>query len=764
MASSSRAFQVTLRRLAFALALAACGSSPRDVTGIRLVTTWTDVPVDQLEYKLTTQEGTLIAPVQRRPAQAGAALPSGSDVVIYLGDDRGGTTLTFEVRGYWIGHLVASGTLKYKVVARTVSSLHVLLVPGAGALGDGSPCKEGGQCMSGVCADGVCCDVPCTGTCHSCAAPGRQGTCSLVAEGVKHRDCADQGPETCGFDGACDGRGACRKQPAGTRCAVGRCSGSSITAAGACDGEGNCTSGPLVTCAPFSCDSSTEVPRCFDRCTTSADCVAGRECVNGSCGTKLNGASCMTGADCTSGFCVDGVCCDGACEGPCLSCAQTGSLGTCRNIAAGVPDPRRLCKDEGSSSCGYTGACDGSGGCARYPSGSICQAAACSGAVLLQSASRCDGLGNCQPGGQLTCAPFACTRGGCNGACATSADCAPGQVCDPATKSCGKKGQGQPCGAGTECATGFCVDGVCCNSDCLGGCRSCALGSSPGTCTNTPSGASDPRGTCKDLGKGACNNDGTCNGNGGCHHYPAGTNCGPGSCNVNTNTRTLPRSCDSEGSCVAGANVGCGAYKCNGETCLSACAGDGDCVPPATCIGGACGTRGTGSPCTQTSECTPLICVASVCQGKPSASACTIDAECASMHCTDGVCCAGTCGLCSACNIAPFVGFCHVLGPGGTDPRCTVDPASTCGHDGACDGLGGCRLYPGGSVCGAASCSGTVRNNPKTCDGSGHCQDNGTTACSPFTCNTGNNNCFASCNSAQQCAPGKVCGAGSSCQ
>jgi hypothetical protein len=771
MASSSRAFQVTVRRPAFTLALAlavaataTCGSPPKDITGIRLATTWTGVKIDQLEYKLTTQEGTLIAPIQRRPGRPSGALASGADIVVYLGDERGGTLLNYEVRGYLAGQLVASGTLvRQAIVARTVKRFEIALTPGMRARTDGAMCSDDGQCMSGVCADGVCCAGPCTGTCRSCAVPGWQGTCTFVPEGVKHPGCANQGPETCGFDGTCNGRGACRKQPAGTRCAAGRCSGSSIIAAGACDGDGNCLMGPRVTCAPFSCDGSSEVPHCFDRCTTSDDCVSGRECLGGSCGTKLNGASCSGAADCTSGFCVDGVCCESKCDGACLSCALPGAVGSCRFIADGVPDPRNVCHDQGPVSCGLTGACNGSGDCARYPIGTVCQPASCSTAVLLQSASRCDGLGNCQPGGQLTCAPFACASGACNGSCNGNADCAPGQVCDPISKSCGKKGLGQPCGAGTECASGFCVDGVCCNNDCQGSCRSCSLGSPPGTCTNTPAGASDPRRLCKDLGKSACNNDGTCNGNGGCHKYPVGTICGAGSCNVSSNTRTLPRTCDASGQCQAGASVSCGAYKCNGDVCLAGCGSDSDCVAPAMCIGGACGTRSTGSPCTQNSECSPLICAASVCQGKPPASACKNDSECASMHCVDGVCCDGACGPCSACNLNNFVGFCHPLGAGMSDSRCTTDPASSCQHDGACDGSGTCRVYPAGSVCGAATCSGSTRNNPRTCDGSGHCQDNGTTACSPFTCNTGANACFTTCTSVQQCAAGKICTPGGFC-
>jgi hypothetical protein len=750
--------------LAFALALAACGGSPRDVTALRVATTWTstDVHIDQLEFTVGVLKGATIVAPTRRPTQAASPLNSGDDVVIYLPEERGGQDIVCDVRGFWLGQVVAAGSVHRPLVARTVVAVEVHLIPGLRSRSNGATCADGGECMSAVCTDGVCCETACTGTCRSCAVPGRQGTCALVPEGVHHRDCADQGLETCGFDGTCDGKGACRKQPTGTRCAAGHCSGSSIIAAGACDGQGSCAMGPQVTCAPFSCDASAEIPRCFDRCDTADQCVSGRECLNNSCGTKQNGASCHDAADCTSGFCVDGTCCESDCKGACLSCAN--SSGACRFIPDGVPDPRGMCPDDGAFKCGRTGACNGNGGCARYPGGTVCQDPTCASGVLLQSPSRCDGLGSCIPGGQLTCAPFACSEGACNPICTTGADCAPGQVCDSATRSCGQKGTGQPCGAAGECASGFCVDGVCCNNACQGACRSCATGATPGTCANVSSGAADPRGSCKDQGKAACNTDGTCDGNGGCRHYPVGTVCGAGGCNVTTSIRTLPRSCDGSGTCAAGTTVSCGAYKCNGDVCFNACGSDEHCVAPATCIGGACGTRGSGSPCTQTSDCGTLVCVAGVCQGKSRGTACTGDGECASMHCASGVCCDGACSACNGCNVPGFVGFCHALAVGLPDARCATDPAASCHQDGACDGAGACRLYPAGAVCASASCAGTVRTNPKTCDGRGTCQDNGTAGCPPFTCNPATNNCFTTCTNAAQCAPGKTCGGGQVCQ
>jgi hypothetical protein len=758
---SSVAAMVAL--VAACASLAGCSRRAAEVTGVRIVTTWTDVTVDQLEFRVRDGAGALLTGPARRPAQPAGPLASGADVVIFFGEERGGTEVSCEVSGLLAGKSVATAHATTSLVARMVTTAQVALAPGGGALAEGAPCHEGAECGSGICADGVCCRTSCAGSCLSCNVAGKQGTCAPVPEGVKDPMCADQGAETCGFEGTCDGRGACRKYPAGTLCGSASCDGSNVTAAGACDGEGHCNKGPVVTCAPFSCDPSGTTPRCFSRCRGSDECVPGRVCVAGSCGSKSNGANCTAASECTSGFCADGVCCDFACDGPCLACAQPGSMGICRPVSEGVKDPRGLCNEETASSCGLTGACNGNGGCARYPNGTVCRPATCSGTIL-HSAGRCDGLGGCVAGGDLTCAPFGCAGGACNSVCARDQDCAPGQVCDPVAHSCGKKGQGQPCSVGTECQKGFCVDGVCCDSACQGPCRSCVLGQTPGRCTDTPAGAVDPRGSCKDLGASKCDTDGTCDGRRGCRKYPSGTVCGAGSCNATSNVRTLDQVCG-RGICSPGQTVSCGAYRCNGAICFNACSSDADCASPNSCIGGACTQRGMGAPCSQSAPCAaPLTCIGTTCQLKDQGSVCKIDGECSSGHCTDGVCCEnGPCPACQSCKVATFVGFCHPLASGTADSRCATDPATTCRQDGTCDGAGGCHLYAAGTVCGPASCAAQIRTNPRTCDGLGACQDSGTTDCAPFTCDPSSGNCFTSCSADDQCCCGK-CGNDNACK
>jgi hypothetical protein len=750
--------------LLFAAAFASCRRSPVQVTGLRVVAVWKDVEVDQLEFGLVDLEGNQLVAPQKRPTPP-RALTSPSDVVIYLGDHLGGSEVRCNIRAFAGERMVGFAQTTRHIIARSVVEARVTLTAGAGSKVPGGTCMTGGECESGLCVDGVCCQTECSGVCRSCAVPGKQGTCVPVPEGVKHRDCADQGAETCGFDGTCDGLGACRRHPTGTRCAAGACEGSRVVAAGACNGEGACVMGPVQTCAPFNCDARDGTPRCFSTCTSSAQCVPGRECVGGSCGKKQAGASCMDGVECSSGFCADGVCCDSACDGPCSSCAQVGSVGVCRAVPNGVRDPRGICQDGGAASCRTTGVCDGNGGCARYAAGTICKPPACTGPSAQTTASRCDGQGTCVQGGPLDCAPFACSAatGSCNSTCTRNEDCVTTIVCTG--RSCGKKGLGQPCESAAECNSNFCVDKVCCRDSCQGACRSCALSAMPGVCSLSLPGAPDPRGVCRDQGKSSCGTDGTCNGNGDCRRYAPGTVCAAGTCNAATNQRSLPSTCDSGGRCSPGAAVSCSPYRCNGAVCFSACGSDVDCVPPNTCIGGACGQRGIGASCSKATDCAaPFTCIGSVCQTKPLGDPCAAGNECTSGNCVEGVCCSSaSCGRCQSCRVSGAVGYCQPRKAGATDPMCAATPAAACGLDGTCDGAGNCRFHPAGTQCAPASCNGRERNRPDTCDGAGTCKDGGTTDCGPFLCNPATSDCFQSCTSNNQCCCGNMCRGNNTC-
>lgn len=59
---------------------------------------------------------------------------------------------------------------------------------------------------------------------------------------------------------------------------------------------------------------------------------------------QANGGSCSAGSGCLSTFCVTGVCCDQACNGPDDVCAVPGYVGICVTIVKPTPTRTpRLC-------------------------------------------------------------------------------------------------------------------------------------------------------------------------------------------------------------------------------------------------------------------------------------------------------------------------------------------------------------------------------------------------------------------------------------
>ncbi len=177
--------------------------------------------------------------------------------------------------------------------------------------------------------------------------------------------------------------------------------------------------------------------------------------------------ACTIAAQCASGFCVDGVCCDTACDGACVSCAQTGKVGTCSAV-----------KNAADDACTGDSMCDGAGAC-KKALGKICSSpdqcvsGHCIDGVCCGTASCGSACQSCSVAGfEGTCAPVArfVERDGCSG-----------------TKSCNGLGEcrgksGSMCASAADCVTVNCVDGVCCNTACDGLCVSCNQAQSPGTC------------------------------------------------------------------------------------------------------------------------------------------------------------------------------------------------------------------------------------------------------------------------------------------
>ncbi len=608
----------------------------------------------------------------------------------------------------------------------------------------GQSCACDQQCGSGACIAGVCCTSRCEGSCQACDLPGKVGTCSPIPEGQAPSNpeaCPKDPVASCGLEGTCDGKGECRKYPDNTVCEAGSCKGSSVAGTKTCR-NGECTAGINQICAPFSCNAATST--CFAECTKDQDCAEGRTCKDGSCGEGPAGSACKSPSQCESGHCVDGVCCNTACKGACLTCNDPSSLGACAPVKSGVKDPRLLCVTDNASTCGFSGLCNGQGGCSRYDASTVCQVASCAGASVMPEA-KCNGLGNCVLSSAFTCAPSICSGGACKTECASNADCIAPATCND--KSCGKRGPGQACASADQCGSGFCADGVCCNQACSGQCRNCALANSRGQCVNVPADTMDPRIAagvtnsslvCKDEGMASCGTSGMCNGAGACSRYPSGTLCKAGSCDPVGNSSVAPSTCNGNGACLSPPPLTCAPFRCSGSRCADVCGGNTDCVSPNVCSGGSCGKKGNG-------------------QG------CGASAECNSGHCEQGICCGTPCDKsCFSCALPGKEGSCSAMVAGGLDPKgvCKDNGAASCGTDGTCNGSGSCRLYNASTMCKGQSCASGVTTAAAFCSGTGICIAGATRDCDPYECNTAGTACFESCITATECKAPNSCALG----
>jgi hypothetical protein len=602
-----------------------------------------------------------------------------------------------------------------------------------GAKPRGAVCTKDSECASGFCTDGVCCSTSCHGPCVSCAQTGRAGTCWPVDLGTAdpHNVCRDQGPASCGQTGACDGLGGCSLYVAETVCVAPACSGDRLNTAGTCDGVGSCRPPGVRGCAPYRCVDGA----CISHCAGDADCVAGQFCQNGSCGPKSNGSPCSGPDECTSGFCVDGVCCADACGGACRSCALPSSMGKCEPLPAGSADPRNVCIDKGASSCGTNGKCDGAAGCDVYQPGTVCAAEHCDTNVYTP-ASVCTASGACVAPDAVPCAPFACNGTRCFGACTIDDNCSAGNVCS--ANSCGLKPNGAFCGDRKECSSANCAQGVCCATPCSSVCKSCALPTTMGLCTNVGDGGPDPAGTCLDAGAATCGTNGRCQA-GACQSYALGTPCQPASCPSGMATLTPASSCDGAGTCVTPPQTTCFPFRCGTAACKSVCTADADCAPPGSCSAGSCGL-------------------------KPDGAICGDGTECLSGICAQGACCHTACtGSCVSCALAGSAGACTAIAAGGVDPagQCRDQGAPSCGTNGFCNGAGSCQLYAAGTECAPPTCPGgsTTATLSRMCDGAGSCKAAVTQSCVPYTCN--GMACRAACTQDSDCSGTNVCNAGS---
>jgi hypothetical protein len=607
---------------------------------------------------------------------------------------------------------------------------------GCGKFPLGSKCGKNDDCLSNFCVDGVCCDNACADKCAYCAFPNSPGRCTAVpvnardpraAAGVRDaaRVCLDQGEESCGTNGRCDGNKACQRYPNGTVCRDADCdSGSnSDTDQGTCK-SGTCSVPKADSCSPFrGCQGN----RCMTFCASDSNCSGDNVCIKGSCGKRPIGAACSSSDECASpGICAQGRCCASACSGVCQSCALPGSQGTCSPVPEGGADPTGSCKDDACSN-----GCDGSGKCRRESTGATCKAATC--------------------GANNTLVTFACTA---QGVCQmNSSACGNGQVCMGNRCATVAQDPGGQCVAGSDCKSGACVNGRCCESACSGGCTVCSAATawkcSPITCPsgsvcNPKTNGCDPieRGPGESCGgsNGMCRSGLTCLG---------GICCMASACGGNV---CLSGKCRSDGS-------GCEAAP-NGRDCGTTCSNATTLVTK-TCTNGSCVSM--NSTCSSTQVCNTNRCEMKPPPNKGPGEACDTSAECRDgLSCIRNICC-----MANACSGPCLTGACQPNGSGcaqkmsgsacGGGPTCA---SSTSVSTKACNDAGMCATNttncPSGQVCMMGACEQPAGHGP-----GGSCMS--TSNClAGLTCIAGTCCMASSCTGA--CLTGACRNNGSGCQ
>jgi hypothetical protein len=180
-----------------------------------------------------------------------------------------------------------------------------------GLRADGQPCTTSDQCQSAACVDHVCCHTACIGPCLACdnlhtGAPS--GQCAPALAGTDpDNDCAADVPMTCGYDGLCNGAGACRFYPATTQCAAATCNAaSSFTPARNCTGAGACAAPAPQNCGLFLCTPTG----CPATCQSQAACASTAYCNGSTCLAKKAALQpCAANYECQSNNCLINATC-----------------------------------------------------------------------------------------------------------------------------------------------------------------------------------------------------------------------------------------------------------------------------------------------------------------------------------------------------------------------------------------------------------------------------------------------------------------------
>ncbi|XXY14563.1 hypothetical protein WME88_40615 [Sorangium sp. So ce216] len=289
---------------------------------------------------------------------------------------------------------------------------------------------------------------------------------------------------------------------------------------------------------------------------------------------KTSGEPCATGAECASGFCVDGVCCDTACGGgvpdDCQACSAAAGAavnGTCGALAANTE-----CR-AAAGDCDAAEVCDGmSVACpadARVAEGTQCRASA--GACDV--AEVCDGSSGACPADTKVAAGTQCR--------ASAGVCDVAEVCDGSSGACRADAK---VAAGTQCraSTGACDVAEACD----------------GRASACPPDTMAPAGTRCRVAIGPCDIAESCNGTDSACPADAvagaTTDCRPaaGPCDVPEKCDGATKACAPDVLAPAGWVCHVAVGECDvAETCAGIsvnCPADGSAPDGAVCTGGVC--------------------------------------------------------------------------------------------------------------------------------------------------------------------------------
>lgn len=416
------------------------------------------------------------------------------------------------------------------------------------------------------------------------------------------------------------------------------------------------------------------------------------------------GEACSTGAQCSSGMCVDGVCCNSACGG-----GVAGDCAACSIAAGGYVDGSCVFASTATVCRAATGPCDNVEMClgtsAACPTDTVTSAGVVCrpGTVPCDAAEACDGV-------QVSCPTDAVATAGTVCRAAVTGGCDVAETCDGSTLTCPMDVVAQ---AGTVCRSAANLCDVV--ETCTGMSNACPGNTSlaPGTVCRPATGPCDAQEVCQDQllvwpvfpticpsdarrpNGSACPDGIVCNGNETCSSGVCQVAAAPFNCSdanvCTTDTCAEPGMCSNTaiaGCCTAAAQCNdgnaCTTDVCTGNACAhnpipGCCAASADCNDGNPCtadlcsantcvftvIGGCCTSA---AQCDDSNACTTNVCAGNACSFNAIGGCCTSAAQC-----DDGNAC--TTNLCTgnACAFDPIGGCCTSAAQCGDADPCTID-------------------------------------------------------------------------------------------